>query len=255
VTNSRQANVEAIRVDQFLPHPPATVWRALTEPELLARWWAAGDIRAVEGHEFTLDMESWGQVGCRVLEVEPERRLVYTFTDNWTLTWTLVPEGTGTRLFLEHAGFDLEHPLDRHAFDNMGPGWRDEVLPRSGLFPNSTAAAAPSELQSGVSDIIKNNGGELLSIQILPAKQEGRLQTVAVRVQFTADTDALSSVFYHLEANRPYLFIDNLQIRTGRVERRSRLARLRGAPRDAGGQAGGQDEHQGGCRARSHCPL
>ncbi len=129
MTEAAHANSETIQVDQFLAHEPGRVWRALTEPELMARWWAAGDIRAIEGHEFTLDMEAWGQVPCQVLAVEPERRLVFTFTDNWTLTWTLVPEGDGTRLFLEHSGFDLTQPIDRHAFDHMGPGWREEVLP------------------------------------------------------------------------------------------------------------------------------
>jgi uncharacterized protein YndB with AHSA1/START domain len=27
-----------INVDEFLAHPPARVWAALTEPDLLARW-------------------------------------------------------------------------------------------------------------------------------------------------------------------------------------------------------------------------
>jgi uncharacterized protein YndB with AHSA1/START domain len=117
-----------IEVDQFIGRPPATVWRALTTPELLARWWAAGDIAPTVGHRFLLDMGGWGQVPCEVLEVEPDQRLVYTFGD-WTLTWRLVAEGGGTRLFLEHSGFDLDDPGHRFAFDTMGPGWRDEVLP------------------------------------------------------------------------------------------------------------------------------
>ena len=50
------SDTQALEVDQFVPAPPAAVWRALTEPELLARWWAAGDIRPEVGHEFTLDM-------------------------------------------------------------------------------------------------------------------------------------------------------------------------------------------------------
>jgi uncharacterized protein YndB with AHSA1/START domain len=45
-----------IRLSQFINHPPAKVWRALTDPELHARWWAAGDVKAVVGHQFTLDM-------------------------------------------------------------------------------------------------------------------------------------------------------------------------------------------------------
>lgn len=121
---------ETIRVDLRLPHPPEVVWRALTEPEVLARWWTSGDIRAEVGHRFLLDMEGWGQVPCEVLEVEVGERFAYRFTDDWTLTWTLTPDGGGTRLLLEHAGFDLDDPQHRFAYERMGTGWADEVLPR-----------------------------------------------------------------------------------------------------------------------------
>lgn len=120
---------ETIHVDQFIAAPPAEVWDAITTPEGLAAWWAPGDIAPAVGHEFLVEMPGWGNVPCRVLEVDRGRRIVYTFAD-WTLTWRLEPEGNGTRLFLEHAGFDLDKPEHRFAFDNMGSGWRDEVLPR-----------------------------------------------------------------------------------------------------------------------------
>jgi uncharacterized protein YndB with AHSA1/START domain/DNA-binding transcriptional ArsR family regulator len=119
-----------ISVDQFIAAAPAKVWRGLTEPELHARWWAPGDIAATVGHRFHLEMPGWGSIACEVLDVEPERRFVYTFNGTWTLSWSLVPEGTGTRLLLEHSGFDFDTPRDRAAFERMGPGWRDEVLPR-----------------------------------------------------------------------------------------------------------------------------
>ena len=119
----------SIEVDQFLPHPPAKVWRYLTEPDRVATWWAPTDIKPVVGHTFTVDMGTWGHQPCEVLEaVEPER-LVYSFTEQWQLAWTLVPEGTGTRLLLEHSGFG-DDPQSRFAFEQMGPGWRDEILPR-----------------------------------------------------------------------------------------------------------------------------
>lgn len=119
-----------ISVDQFIAAPPAKVWRALTEPELHARWWAPGDIAATVGHRFHLQMPGFGSVPCEVTEVEPDRRFVYTLNRGWTLTWRLVPEGAGTRLLLDHSGFDLDDTKSRDAFDRMGPGWRDRVLPR-----------------------------------------------------------------------------------------------------------------------------
>jgi uncharacterized protein YndB with AHSA1/START domain len=115
-----------IRCDQFLAHPPAKVWQVLTDPQLHARWWAEGDVRPVVGHRFTLDMGPWGSQPCEVTAVEPERVISYTFAEgslDTTITWRLEPEGNGTRLFLEHAGFDLDSPMGKAAFDGMGRGW------------------------------------------------------------------------------------------------------------------------------------
>ncbi|MEU6863454.1 SRPBCC domain-containing protein [Streptomyces sp. NPDC046876] len=115
-----------IHCDRFIAHPPQAVWRALTEPDLHARWWAAGDVRAEVGHRFTLDMGPWGHQECEVIAVDPERMLSYSFapgTLDTTITWRLVPEGTGTRLLLDHSGFDLESPLARAAYEGMGGGW------------------------------------------------------------------------------------------------------------------------------------
>lgn len=115
-----------IRCDQFLSHPPARVWQALTDPELHAKWWAAGDVRPVVGHRFTLDMGNWGEQPCEVLAVEPEKLLSYRFAtgslDN-TITFRLEPEGTGTRLLFEQAGLDLDSPLGRTAYEGMSRGW------------------------------------------------------------------------------------------------------------------------------------
>jgi len=114
--------VTDIELDQFIAREPAAVWRALTEPELLARWWAAGDIKPIVGHRFTMDMGEWGQQPCEVLEVEPERLLRYTFAEgvlNTIITWRLEAEGGGTRLFLVHDGFEPGSP----ALEGMGDGW------------------------------------------------------------------------------------------------------------------------------------
>ncbi len=123
-----------ITCDQFLTHSPEDVWRALTDPDVLARWWVPGDIRAEVGHRFSLDMGKWGQQPCEVTAVEPGRMIAYRFGGgslNTTITWRLESEGTGTRLFLEHAGFDLGSPLGRQAYEGMGAGW-PHVLERIG---------------------------------------------------------------------------------------------------------------------------
>lgn len=115
-----------ITVEHAYKQSPARVWRALTDPALVARWWAPGDIRAEVGHRFELDMGPWGKQACEVLAVEPERlfRIRFALTTLDTIiTFALAPDGDGTRLTLIHEGFDLDSPMGRRAFEGMRPGW------------------------------------------------------------------------------------------------------------------------------------
>lgn len=129
-----------IRVDQFLAHPPARVWRALTDPEMLGRWLMPNDFRPVLGHRFTFRTDPIpatdfdGVVVCQVLAVEPERLLRISWGGgaglDTTVTWRLEPEGRGTRLFLEHDGFDPDSPAQQLSRRILGSGWRSHVARR-----------------------------------------------------------------------------------------------------------------------------
>jgi len=132
-----------IRLSQYINHPPARVWQALTDPALHAKWWAAGDVKAEVGHRFTLDMGKWGQQACEVIAVEPERLLKYTFapeTLNTTITWRLETEGSGTRLHLEQSGFDLDSPMGKMAYEGMGGGWPSVLARIEQAIPAGVAA-------------------------------------------------------------------------------------------------------------------
>jgi uncharacterized protein YndB with AHSA1/START domain len=126
-----------VRVDEFLAHPPVRVWWALTDQAALARWLMPNDFRPVIGHSFTFrteprpDADFDGVVHCRVLAVEPERLLRISWRGgrlDTTVTWTLVPEGRGTRLLLEHDGFDPDDPAQQLARRIMGGGWRSGMI-------------------------------------------------------------------------------------------------------------------------------
>ncbi|GAA2202669.1 SRPBCC domain-containing protein [Sinomonas flava] len=115
-----------IRLERRFAHPPAAVWAALTTPELLARWWAPGDIAPAVGHRFTMDMAEWGQQKCEVLAVEPGVSIRFSFAEgtlDTTITWSLEAVDGGTLLTLEHAGFRLDTPLGARAIEGMGNGW------------------------------------------------------------------------------------------------------------------------------------
>lgn len=135
-----------IEVDQYFPHPPSKLWRALTTPDLMAQWLMPNDFEPVVGHRFAFrgrpvaQTGFSGQIACQVLDLVPHKRLRISWTDAdntddsggmaTTVTWTLQPEGRGTRLFLEHAGFDLDDPTQQLARKFMNGGWRSHVLRR-----------------------------------------------------------------------------------------------------------------------------
>jgi len=138
-------DLTTIRVDQFYPHAPAKVWRALTTPDLMAQWLMPNDFQAVTGHRFTftaapIEATNFsGTIACEVMEVRPLERLRITWRDadgtnplDSTVTFHLHPEGRGTRLILEHSGFDPDDPGQQMARRIMNGGWRSHVLRRLG---------------------------------------------------------------------------------------------------------------------------
>jgi uncharacterized protein YndB with AHSA1/START domain len=120
----------SITVEQFLSHPPARVWQALTDPEQLARWLMPNTFTPKVGHRFTFDAGSWGDTHCEVLALEPQRLLRISWRNDsldTVVTWRLVPEGSGTRLLLEHSGFDTNDEFQRAAHEAMEKGWRVDI--------------------------------------------------------------------------------------------------------------------------------
>lgn len=125
--------MSGIRIVRDYPHPPAKVWRALTEPDLIARWGMRPEgFAPVVGTRFKFTAEprpGWrGFIECEVLEARAPERLRYswTFADDAPATevsYALEPRGGGTRLRVEHTGFSgVRGFLLAHLM--MGPGWR-----------------------------------------------------------------------------------------------------------------------------------
>lgn len=84
-----------------------------------------------------------------------------------------------------------------------------------------TDALAAASLQDQVSGVIERHGGTVRSIRILPGRDDEEFRRVSVRVQFTGTTESLFQAVYSLETARPFVFIENLDIRNRRSRRRA----------------------------------
>jgi uncharacterized protein YndB with AHSA1/START domain len=142
--SAAELNVETkdIVIDEVFPHAAATVWKALTSAQLIGRWlMPPTGFEAVEGNAFTFQTTpggNWdGVIHCRVLEVVPNKRLVYAWKGgdarntgygaplDTVVTWSLTAVEAGTRIRLIHAGFVL--PRNESAYTVMSGGWKKVV--------------------------------------------------------------------------------------------------------------------------------
>ena len=101
----------------------------------LAEWMFPNDFEPRLGHHFTFCVPPKPEVGfdgltvrCEVLELDPPRRLVFSWSAegpvvNTRVSFDLEPEGESTRLRFEHSGFDTSLPWGTQAFKGATGGW------------------------------------------------------------------------------------------------------------------------------------
>jgi uncharacterized protein YndB with AHSA1/START domain len=126
---------ETVRREILIPQPREQVWRAITDSARLAEWMFPNDFQPMIGHRFTFRVPGNPTVNfdgltvqCVVLECAPPDRLIFSWSaggavDNTQVSFRLKPDGAGTRLLFEHAGFDLSHPHGQQALRGAEFGW------------------------------------------------------------------------------------------------------------------------------------
>jgi uncharacterized protein YndB with AHSA1/START domain len=123
------SQTDTLAFDFDLPHPPEKVWRALTDPVLLAEWLLpVTGFKPEPGVAFTFQTQpvgGWdGIVNCRLLESDLHRMISYTWVVgdmDTVVTFTLTPTASGTCLSLVHAGFK---PDQKQNFGGARYGWK-----------------------------------------------------------------------------------------------------------------------------------
>ena len=122
--------VRTVTIERDFAHGPEKLWRALTQPHLIAEWLMQNDFVPAIGHTFQLRGDWGGVLDCEVLAMEPERSLSYTwnfanddpaYALKSVVTFTLTPIATGTRLRVEQSGF---RPYQKQAYGGAHAGWK-----------------------------------------------------------------------------------------------------------------------------------
>jgi len=124
-----RSQAESLAFEFDLHHPPEKVWRALTDPALLAQWLLPViDLELEPGAAFRFKTQAYpgwdGTVDCRFLEIEAQRKLSYTWGVpgmDTVVTFTLTPTASGTRLSLVQSGFK---PDQKQNFAGARYGWK-----------------------------------------------------------------------------------------------------------------------------------
>ena len=112
----------SVIIERDIAYPPEKIWRALTQPHLIAEWLMNNDFKPEIGSEFTLRGD-WGSVACKVQTIEPNKALSYTWDAmglESVVTWTLHATSTGTMLRMEQSGFLLDQ---EQAYQGAKHGW------------------------------------------------------------------------------------------------------------------------------------
>jgi uncharacterized protein YndB with AHSA1/START domain len=130
VDKTAPSQSESISFEFDLPHSPEKVWRALSDPVLLAEWLLpVFDLKLEPEATFTFKTQPYpgwdGIVNCRMLEIEAHKKLSYTWVVGFGLdtvvTFTLTPTASGTRLSLVQSGFK---PDQKNNFGGARYGWK-----------------------------------------------------------------------------------------------------------------------------------
>jgi len=129
--NTAATSHRTLVIERKLAHPPAKVWRALTQGALMEEWLMKNDFQPVVGHHFNFRAEPnphWnGIVDCEVLSVEPNEKLSYSWSSlglHTVVTWTLTPQQGGVLLRMEQSGFA---PDQEQNYRGAQYGWKNFI--------------------------------------------------------------------------------------------------------------------------------
>lgn len=127
-----------LKLERLLPGPVSRVWDYLTQSELRRQWLASGEMDLTPGTEFEFvwrndeltdppgarpeGMGAENRMTCKILEVDPPRRLFISWGVQSDVLFELAEKGTDTLLTITH-----RRPPTRDVLLSVSAGWRAHV--------------------------------------------------------------------------------------------------------------------------------
>jgi uncharacterized protein YndB with AHSA1/START domain len=127
-----------LKLERLLPGPVERVWRYITDNDLRRQWMASGDKTLEVGAEVEFvwrndeltdppgtrpdDMSAENRMVCRILELDPPRRLFMTWGEHSDVLLELEPKGNDTLLTVTH-----RRPPTRAALLSVSAGWHAHI--------------------------------------------------------------------------------------------------------------------------------
>ena len=115
----------------------------------------------------------------------------------------------------------LEQQIQQAANERTSDGY---------YLSGGTDALAAAGLQDRVNALVGAKGGLLRSIQPMPGVDDQGFRRITLRVQMTATIEVLFETLYALESGTPMLFVENLDIQSRAIRRRSDETGAEAAP-------------------------
>jgi uncharacterized protein YndB with AHSA1/START domain len=100
---SRSGDAYCVRFERILEHPVKNVWEAITRPEQMSLWLAPTEIDLKVGGEVKVNTKG-GQMGGKIIRLEKNALLEYSWNNGSIVRWELFTEGEGRcRLLFTHS--------------------------------------------------------------------------------------------------------------------------------------------------------
>ena len=127
-----------LKIQRVLPGPIERVWEYLTESDQRRKWLAAGDMELKLGATFELvwrndelttppgqrppGFSQENRMECRITELDPPRKLSFTWRGSGDVSFELEPKGADVLLTVIHRRLP-----GRAIMMKVGPGWHTHL--------------------------------------------------------------------------------------------------------------------------------